>query len=149
MQGALGNPYTRGDFYHLYINGQYWGLFQTEERPEANYARDYFGGSSSDYDVVKSAGSSGGHQNEATDGNLDAYQRLADFFYQTNGLSDANQADYMRAQGFNTDGSVNPSYERLLDVDNLIDYMIITYYTSDADGPVSYTHLTLPTNREV
>ena len=38
----------------------------------------------------------------------------------------------------NSDGSRNPSYERLLDVDNVIDYMILTaYYTSDADGPGS------------
>ena len=42
-----------------------------------------------DYDVIKSAGSSGGYQNEATDGNMHAYQRLADFFYQNGGLSDA------------------------------------------------------------
>ena len=137
MQGALGNPYTRGDYFHLYINGQYWGLFQTEERPEANFARDYFGGSSDDYDVVKSTGSSGGYQNEATDGNLEAYERLANLFYQRNGLSDANHDDFMRAQGLNPDGSVNPDYERLLDIDNLIDYMLITYYTSDADGPGS------------
>ena len=41
------------------------------------------------------------------------------------------------AQGMNVDGTRNPNYERLLDVDNLIDYMIITYYTSDADGPGS------------
>ena len=137
LQGAMGNPYTRSRFYHLYINGQYWGLFQSEERPEANFARDYFGGKSSDYDVVKSAGSSGGYENEATDGDLNAYERLAQFFYQPNGIGDVNQGDYMRAQGLNPDGSVNPSYERLLDVDNLIDYMLITYFTSDADGPGS------------
>ncbi len=85
-QGEMGQPYTRGRYYHLYINGQYWGLYQTEERPEANYASSYFGGNDSDYDVVKSSGGSGGHQNEATDGNLDAYRRLADFFYQRSGL---------------------------------------------------------------
>ena len=98
----------------------------------------YFGGDADDYDVVKSAGSSGGYENEATDGNLDAYRRLADYFYQADGLSDNNMEDYWRAQGMNPDGtSHNPDYERLLDVDNLIDYMIITYFTSDADGPGS------------
>lgn len=137
MQREMGHPYTRSRFYHLYINGQYWGLFQTQERAEARYAASYFGGDPDDYDIVKSAGSSGGYQNEATDGNLDAYERLADFFYQPNGLGDVNQNDYMRAQGLNPDGSVNPDYERLLDVDNVIDYAIITYFTGDRDGPGS------------
>ena len=132
-----GTPYTRSRYYHLYINGQYWGLYQTQERSEASYAASYFGGDPDDYDVVKSAGSSGGYQNEATDGNMEAYQRLANYFYQAGGLSDSNMDDYWRAQGMNPDGTRNPDYERLLDVDNLIDYMIITYYTSDADGPGS------------
>ena len=137
VQGLLGNPYTRSSFYHLYINGQYWGLYQTQERAEARYAASYFGGDKDDYDVVKSAGSSGGYETEATDGNLDALRRLADYFYQNDGLSDANMADYWMAQGMNPDGSENPGFERLLDVENLIDYMIITYFTSDADGPGS------------
>ena len=137
VQGLMGHQYTRGEFYHLYINGQYWGLFQTEERPEANFGASYYGGDADSYDVVKSAGRSGGYDVEATDGNLDAYQRLANYFYQSGGLSDTNMEDYFKAQGMNPDGTRNTSYERLLDVDNLIDYMIITYYTSDADGPGS------------
>ena len=137
LQGKMGNPYTRSRHYHLYINGQYWGLYQTQERSEASYAASNFGGDPEDYDVVKSAGPNGGYQNEATDGTMESYQRLANYFYQSGGLSDAKRADYWRVQGMNVDGTRNPSYERLLDVDNLIDYMLITYYTSDADGPGS------------
>jgi hypothetical protein len=29
-QGLLGQAYTRSRYYHLYINGQYWGVFQTQ-----------------------------------------------------------------------------------------------------------------------
>ena len=29
VQRELGQPYTRSRYYHLYINGQYWGLYQT------------------------------------------------------------------------------------------------------------------------
>lgn len=36
-QRDMGQPYTRGKYYHLYLNGMYWGLFQTEERPDADY----------------------------------------------------------------------------------------------------------------
>jgi len=136
LQREMDQPYTRSRFYHLYINGQYWGLFQTQERAEANFAASYFGGNSDDYDVIKSAGSSGGYANEATDGNMEAYLRLANAF-RDNGLSDANYEAYMRIQGKNLDGTRNPDFERLLDVENLIDYMIITYYTGDRDGPAS------------
>ncbi len=43
----------------------------------------------------------------------------------------------IKVQGLNLDGSANSSYEKLLDVDNLIDYMIITFFTGDFDGPIS------------
>ena len=127
----------RDRYYHLYLNGQYWGLFQTQERAEANYAASYFGGDADDYDVVKSAGSSGAYVNEATDGDLESYRRLANFFYQDGGLGDANMDSYWQAQGMNSDGTRNPSYERLLDVDNLAEYATLLYYTGDRDGPVS------------
>jgi len=134
MQREMEQPYARSRFYHLYLNGQYWGLFQTQERTEARYAASHFGGDREDYDIVKNADSLAVG---ATDGNLDAYNRLADFFYEPGGLGDANMDAYMRAQGMNPDGTVNPDYERLLDVDNLMDYMAITYYTGDKDGPGS------------
>jgi len=133
LQGDLGNQYARGRYYHLYINGQYWGLFQTDERTESSFSESYFGGDADDYDVVKSAGSTGGYTVEATDGNLDAYRRLYD---QAIAGFTTNEA-YNLVQGLNPDGTRNPSYERLLDVDNLIDYMLLTYFTSDSDGPGS------------
>ena len=44
---------------------------------------------------------------------------------------------YYDIQGMNSDGTFNPDKERLVDIENLIDYMIITYYTGDRDGPGS------------
>lgn len=38
---------------HLYINGLYWGMYWIHERPDANFAAEYFGGSSADYDILK------------------------------------------------------------------------------------------------
>ncbi len=127
----INNPYTRSRYYHLYINGHYWGLFQTEERPEADFASSYFGGEPEDYDVVKPTP---GKDIEATDGNLDAYNRLYDEFIA--GDLDNNEK-YYRLQGLNPDGTRNENYERYLDVQNIMDYMIVTYYTADADGPGS------------
>jgi len=134
LQGATGQPYTRSRYYHLYINGQYWGVYQTEERAEARYAASYFGGSSEDYDVAKvNAGPGAPYTMEVTDGTLDAYNRL----WQAASNGFATNALYYKAQGLNPDGTPNPAYERLLDVDNVIDYMICTYYVGDLDAPIS------------
>lgn len=134
LQGATGQPYTRSRYYHLYIDGQYWGVYQTQERAEARYAASYFGGDSEDYDVVKiNAGPGAPYTIEVTDGTVDACHRL----WQAATQSFATNAAYYKAQGLNPDGSVNPDYERLVDVDNVIDYMICTYYVGDLDAPVS------------
>jgi hypothetical protein len=132
-QRDMGQPYTRSRYYHLYLNGQYWGIFQTQERSEASYAESYFGDSKDDYDVVKTTGGNPNYTIEATDGTLDAYRRL--WQVATEGFY--TDEAYYRVQGMNPDGSRNPAYERLLDVDNLIDYMLCTFYVGDCDGPIS------------
>jgi hypothetical protein len=134
LQGATGQPYTRSRYYHLYINGHYWGIFQSQERAEARFAESYFGGESDDYDVVKvDAGPGRFYTVHTTDGNLDAYTRL--WQVARNGFD--TDVAYYRVQGLNPDGTPNPAYERLLDVDNLIDYMICTLFVGDIDGPIS------------
>jgi CotH protein/lamin tail-like protein/concanavalin A-like lectin/glucanase superfamily protein/chitobiase/beta-hexosaminidase-like protein len=131
-QGATGQPYTRSRYYHLYLNGQYWGLYQTQERSEAAYAESYFGGTRADYDVVK-IDPDLGYEVEATDGTTDAYNRL------WQAAVDGFETDekYYSIQGLNPDGTRNPALERLVDLDNVIDYMLITFYVGDFDGPVS------------
>ncbi len=125
-QRDMGQPYTRSRCYHLYLNGRYWGLYQTQERSEASFAASYFGGQPEDYDVIKSFGS-------VTDGTRAAHSRL----WREATLGFADETRYFRVQGLFPDGSADLSAERLLNVDNLIDYMIITYYTGDRDGPGS------------
>ena len=139
LQGEMGQPYTRSRYYHLYLNGQYWGIFMTQERTEARFAASYMGGDPEDYDAIKQNDS---REIFATDGNLAAYRRL--WQKTINGFSD--DVAYYRAQGLNPDGTPNPAYEKLLDVDNLIDYMVITYYTGDRDGPGSRYTTPRPNN---
>ena len=136
-QRDLGQPYTRGNFYHLYINGQYWGLYQTQERSEADYAAAYFGGNEEDYDVVKVE--SGPYTINATDGNLNAWKRLWDAVNNiaaTTNLTDRYNK-FLKLQGKNPDGTDNPNFEVLLDVDNLIDYQLVIEYTGNLDASVS------------
>ena len=136
-QRELGQPYTRSSWLHLYLNGQYWGLFQTQERAEANYAASYFGGDPDDYDVIKAEWFAA----NPTDGNLAAYHRLSDQAHAraSDGVTPAfvDNAAYYRAQGLNTDETVNPDFEPLLDVDNLITYMMIVLAGGNLDAPIS------------
>jgi hypothetical protein len=131
-QLAQGEEASHGNFYHLYINGQYWGLYNTDERPEAAFSASYFGGDKNGYDTIK-VETQAGYTIEATDGDMNAWtdlwnQSIAGF---------STMAAYQKAQGNNPDGSRNPAYANLLDVDNLIDYMLVILYTGNLDAPVN------------
>ncbi len=131
-QRDMGQPYTRTRPYHLFLNGMYWGLYETQERSEASFAESYFGGDRDDYDVIKVARQYG-LAYEATDGTVDAFQRLWSLTvagFKTNSL-------YFKALGRNADGSVNWTYPVFVDPVNLIDYMLVIFYTGNFDAPVS------------
>ena len=132
VQRDMGQPYTRSRYYHLYINGQYWGLYQTEERADADFAATYLGGKDDEYDVIKN-NSSGSRALHATNGTMEAYRRLYDAAVR--GFS--SDAAYLKVLGLRGDGTPDPGGEVLLDPENLVDYMICTYYTGDPDAPVS------------
>lgn len=127
-------PYTRSRYYHLYLNGQYWGLYQTQERGDADFAESYLGGDGEDWDCIKT--SQPGYTTTASDGTFEAFYALHTLAV-TQGFSGANQDNYWRARGLNPDGTRNPAYPVYLDEDNLIVYMLVAYYTGDPDSPVS------------
>jgi len=118
----------------LYINGKFWGLFAAMERPDADYAASYFGGTSDGYDVVKSGGHDNNWNLEATDGSMSAWTQLYNYMASLDFTSTAN---YQLIQGNNPDGTSNPNLPKLLDIDNLIDYMLTIYYTGNFDAPNS------------
>ncbi len=101
-------------FVHLYLNGLYWGLYNPVERPDAQFAEEYFGGSDEDYDALNRRTST----NEAIDGDLNRYNEML-------ALADR--------------GLVNPQayaeMQRYVDIDNLIDFFLIHQYTTNKDGP--------------
>lgn len=135
-QGALGQPNTKSRYYHLYLNGHYWGIYYTEERAEAEYAASYMGGNQDEYDAVKCANHIGNFVTEATDGTLTAWQSL---WNKTRaiGTGSPTNANYFALQGRNADDTRNPSLPVLLDVDNLIDEMLVIFYMGDGDAVLS------------
>ena len=82
--------------------------------------------------TTSSASSTAPSTSSPADGDLDAWLRL--WQAATNGF--ASDANYERVQGNNPDGTPNPAYEVLVDMDNLIDYMLLTFYVGNFDGPV-------------
>lgn len=133
IQGDMGQPYTRSRYYHLYLDGMYWGVCQTQERSEARYAESYFGADYRDYDVVKVNTEDRPYSLEATDGNLESWQ---DLYNRTlTGFSD--NASYYAMEGKNAQGEAVPGGKVRVDLDNLIDYMLIIFYTGNFDAPTS------------
>ncbi len=132
LQLSLGQPSGHSRVYHLYLNGVYWGLYQTQERAEARFAESYFGGDSDDYDVVKVNGDDPtGRVIEATDGDLALWEAVWDLCEA--GLE--TDAAYFALQGLDATGAPDPDQRALVDVDNLIDYMLVIFYTGNFDSP--------------
>lgn len=134
LQLSMGQPGSRDRYFHLYINGVYWGVYDFDERTEASFASTYLGGNKSDYDVVKAEQDSG-YVTGVTDGNLDAWTQLwnkAEAF-----KADPSNANYFALQGKAADGVTPTTDPVLLDVDNLIDYMLLTFWTGNLDGCTS------------
>ena len=90
------------------------------------------GGNPDDYDTIKRKDSRSGV--EATDGDLHAFTRLFDATM--NGFT--NNADYFAVQGMNSDGTPNPSLERLADITNMIDYLLMIYYSGATDNCITW-----------
>jgi hypothetical protein len=136
LQRELGDPYTRSRYYHLYLNGQYWGVFQTQERVEEDYAAAYYGGQPEDYDILKH-GLNDGIPTEINEGNDLAWRRLFDLAQALATNPQVNANNYYTMQGLNPDGTRNPALPVLLDVDNIINFALIIAYTGGYDSGIS------------
>ncbi|MCD8533801.1 MAG: CotH kinase family protein [Verrucomicrobia bacterium] len=153
LQKMMGQPCVRGDFCHLFINGLYWGLYNSSERPEASYGAGYLGGKKENYDVIKSAGFDWGARYaatrddrptgpsgatmhiEATDGDMDAWKQLWDLTQLPGGF--ANDSNYFMAVGCNPQGERDKKSPVLLDATNLADYMLIILGMGNRDSPLT------------
>ena len=115
----MGKVDGHATYVHLYLNGLYWGLYMPVERPDADFGAAYFGGEPDEYDAVNRRTTT----NEAIDGTLDAYLELL-----------------RRADGpIETDEGLAAVAE-LIDLDDLVDYMLVHQYTANRDGPELFNH---------
>ncbi len=118
----MDRPAAHQRMVHLYINGLYWGIYNVSEKLTNDFMASYLKGKEEEFDVVKDHAG-------IVDGERNAWDRLMGQV--ARGLSD--NASYQKVQGKNPDGTENPNYENLLDVDNLIDYMQVHMYMGNED----------------
>jgi hypothetical protein len=114
----MGHYAARSKFVHLYLNGMYWGMYNLSEQLDDNCMRDNLGGSASDYDIIKD-------YYEVEAGNTDAWDQLI-------ALAD-DPANYQVLLGNHPDGTPDPSNEKLLNPENLVDYVINIVYNNPWD----------------
>ena len=132
LQGAIGrDPYSRTRACHLFVNGVYWGLYQTDERIDDHYAESYNGGDKEAYDVVRTF-----HDERLTfetgvvEGNDEGWHAL--WKLMDGGFAGAA---YPKACGLNADYTRNPDYPVLLNPTNLMHYMMNVHWTANTDTP--------------
>ncbi len=139
-QRDLGQPYTRGQFVNLFLNGVYWGVYESHERVDADYAEHYLGADPDTVDVIKAA-----HPGvlktitAAREGGLDAWRHLWESANRLAAQRDEGRrlALYHELQGLAPDGSPDPNNPSYVDVPNLIDYMMIIFFSANQDAPIS------------
>jgi len=122
-QLAMGQPAPHGTWVHLYLNGLYWGIYNATERPDADFAASYFGGSPEDYDAIKHLSNCGPDCFSLND-----YEVI-------DGDGRAWQAALNLAAGGLASSSRYEDFRELVDVENLADYILLNHYVINTDWP--------------
>lgn len=99
----------------LYINGEYWGVYNFRDRFDRHYFEDHYGLLEEEYDMIE------GYEGTAVNGDNDVYKKLWKII-QEEDLSDT--AVYARVGEY-------------LDIPNFIDYNLIQTYFANFDWPAN------------
>lgn len=102
----MGGTASYNRFCHLFINGLYWGVYDFTEQPTDSFARNYFGGEKSDYDIYD--------QGTLRSGTATAYERMA------------------RMAGLERGGAYE-SMRKLLNIPEFIDYTLLHFFVGHQD----------------
>lgn len=112
----MGWSASRSAYVHLYINGLYWGLYQPSERLTASYFETLYGGPEGAWDVLVGDDTTG--EPVVVDGSATDWQTVLNIV--NGGIT--NEARYQ-------------AVAQLVDLDNLIDYMLLHIFAESEDWP--------------
>ncbi|MFT6242759.1 MAG: hypothetical protein ACJAQT_004870 [Akkermansiaceae bacterium] len=113
LQGVMGQAATKQDHIHLYINGLYWGVFNTIERIEGDSMATAYGGNKEDWDVMKASPPT---SVVAEDGEATAWQEVV-------ALANAGVASVANFEAI----------QEKLDLENYIDWLLVNFYNGNSD----------------
>ncbi len=113
----MGHLSPRGRFVQLYINGDYWGLYNLHERADHFMGSAHLGGEPEDYDVIKTGAAVVSGKNNA----WRDLQKLAE-----RGLED---------------GAAFTKVVETVDLESFIDYMTVQIWTANVDWLRSQKHI--------
>lgn len=114
---AMGRLAGHGTYAHLYLNGQYWGLYNVTERMDDTFLIAYLGGTAADYDLIE-PDEDANYAPVADPGTLDAWNALHNLL----NVTTVDATRYQQAQ-------------QQLDVVDLADYIILMHYAANTDWP--------------
>ncbi len=106
IQLELGEVSPHGRFMHVYVNGEYYGQWHLQERPDAHFHEAYYGGDKCDYDVINK---------ETTVGSC----------------ADANTSAWEAAYSVRNDYNAIQQY---VDVENLANYALMNIWSGGNSG---------------
>jgi hypothetical protein len=110
-----------GNHIHLYLNGQYWGLYFLSERPDDAFGAEHYGGTKEEYDAFKGLSAGGSTRAEIIAGDRTAWAAM-----------------YSLAAQDLTDPAKYQALQQYVDIDQLIDFNIGVLYQGDLDGPTGW-----------
>lgn len=108
----MGQAAPHGKFAHLFINGLYWGVYDIAEKLNKDFAKAYFGGEEDDFDVLND------DVNNSSDGIIDGNTTVW---------------DKLKAMPLNNDAYNQIISNKLLDLENFTDYMLLNFYIGNED----------------
>ncbi len=112
LQKAAGGLAPHDIFFHLYLNGLYWGVFDLHERADASFAASHYGGDKTQYDALRHSGSN------VVDGSSSSWSTMMNFVRRD--LS--NTSNYL-------------DLENHLDIRSFANYMLVNFFCGNDDWP--------------
>ena len=103
----------------LYLNGEYWGIYFLQEKPDERFLEDHYGGNDAYYNIIANWGWEVENGSGANFDALMEWLETADLRY---------EEDYRQIQQW-------------VDLDNFIDYQIIEIFSCNEDWPANNVRL--------
>ncbi len=105
------------------MNGLYWGIYNLCERPDDAFAVAYLGGDREDWDTLNAGEVHSGDAQKWAILQVEAELGLEE------------PADFLRIQGLDSDGSRNPAYDVLLNMNQYIRFMLVNIWAGNWGWP--------------